>query len=87
MRRKTYSRVSARGQTVIPAEIRKKAGVKAGTRLYWLYEDGFIKAVTLPDDPIRGIMGTFKGRGPMTAELLEERRRDTEADPTSEKQT
>ena len=65
---------------MIPAEIRKKAGVKAGTRLYWLYEDGFIRAVTLPDDPIRGIMGIFKGKGPTTADLLEERRKEREAE-------
>lgn len=36
------STLSSRGQAVIPAEIRKAAGVQEGDRLVWTWENGMI---------------------------------------------
>jgi AbrB family looped-hinge helix DNA binding protein len=77
------SRVSKRGQTVIPAEIRKKAGIKAGNKLYWVYEEKLVKAIILPDDPVSALRGSLQGIGPTTMDILEERRKDREAEESA----
>jgi antitoxin PrlF len=78
------SRVSARGQTVIPAEIRRKLGLKAGARLWWaVYEEGAI-VVALPQDSVRGASGMLEGYDINSAVVLEERRKDRESEERHE---
>ncbi len=71
-----HTKVSVRGQTVVPREIREKFGIKPNSKLSWSAEDGVIIVIPIPEDPMRGLMGVLKGKGPTTENLLAERRRD-----------
>ena len=70
-----HTAVTKRGQTVIPAAIRKRYQIGAGVHLVWLDDGETIRVVPVPDDPIQSLRG--RGRGQKTTEhLLEERRKD-----------
>jgi AbrB family looped-hinge helix DNA binding protein len=60
--------VSRRGQTVIPAAIRKRYGIADGAQLVWLDDGRTIKVVPVSDDPIKALRG--RGRGKKLTELL-----------------
>ncbi len=67
--------VTKRGQTVIPAAIRKRYGIEEGQRIEWLDEGRSIKVVPAPPDPLRALRGRGKGEG-LGDRLLEARRED-----------
>ena len=67
--------VSKRGQTIIPAQIRKKYRIQPGDFLVWLDDGQTIKVVPVPADPVRALRG--RGRGEKLVErLLATRRED-----------
>lgn len=66
------SKVSVRGQTVIPKEIRQALGIKPNTRLYWKLQDGAVLVRPLPEDPVRASLGILRGKGSFE-EFLRER--------------
>ena len=67
--------VTKRGQTVIPAAIRKRYRIGGGARLVWLDDGETIRIVPTPADPIASLRG--RGRGEKLNErLLKERRAD-----------
>jgi len=67
--------VTKRGQTVIPAPIRKRYHIQEGDRLVWLDDGQTIKVIPVPADPIRALRG--RGRGERLVErLLTTRRED-----------
>jgi len=67
--------VSKRGQTIIPAQIRKKYHIQPGDYLVWLDDGQTIKVVPVPADPVRALRG--RGRGEKLVErLLATRRED-----------
>ncbi|GAB6286764.1 MAG: hypothetical protein STSR0009_29670 [Methanoregula sp.] len=67
--------VTKRGQTVIPANLRKKYQIGAGVHLVWLDDGDTIRVVPVTDDPIVSLRG--RGRGEKTTELLlVERKKD-----------
>ena len=70
------SKVSVKGQTVIPQEIRRALGITADTVLRWSVKDGVILVLPIPKDAVRASIGIFRDKGPSTADLLEERRRE-----------
>ena len=57
------SKVSVRGQTVIPKEIRKALGITENSRLYWKIQDGLIQVFPLPADPVQASLGLLRGKG------------------------
>jgi AbrB family looped-hinge helix DNA binding protein len=67
--------VTKRGQTVIPAAIRKRHGIQEGDFLAWLDDGETIRVVPIPADPIRGLRGSGNGEG-LAQKLLAERRKD-----------
>jgi AbrB family looped-hinge helix DNA binding protein len=67
--------VTKRGQTVIPAAIRKRHNIGAGARLVWLDDGETIRVVPVPGDPLRALRGSGRGRG-LTELLLTERAAD-----------
>ena len=69
--------VTKRGQTVVPAYIRKKYGIKEGDTLVWLEDVDGIKVVPVPQDPIRALRGRGQGEG-LGQKLLAKRREDRE---------
>jgi AbrB family looped-hinge helix DNA binding protein len=65
--------VTERGQTVVPAKIRRDYGIEPQTRLEWIDDGRSIRVVPLPGDPIRAAKGASKGLG---RRLLKERARE-----------
>jgi AbrB family looped-hinge helix DNA binding protein len=68
--------VTKRGQTVIPAAIRKRHQIGGGARLVWLDVGETIRIVPTPADPIVSLRGRGRGEG-LTTRLLKERRADS----------
>jgi bifunctional DNA-binding transcriptional regulator/antitoxin component of YhaV-PrlF toxin-antitoxin module len=65
--------LTSRGQTVIPAKIRKDHALGPETLLEWIDDGDTIRVVPLPRDPIRAAIGSTAGFGD---KLLAERGRD-----------
>jgi AbrB family looped-hinge helix DNA binding protein len=78
------SKVSARGQVSIPAEIRKRFNIEPESNVEWVVEGNTIKIVPLPKDPV----AVFRGRGSgrySTEHLIEERVDDRRREDDEEK--
>lgn len=70
--------VTIKGQMVVPAKVRKKYGIKKGTRVAIIEkEDGFI-VQPLDKKYFEQFAGILPGKGKATKTLLEERRKDRE---------
>jgi AbrB family looped-hinge helix DNA binding protein len=69
------SAVTRRGQTVIPAPIRKRYHIEHGDRLVWLDEGGVLRVVPVSADPVAGLRGAVRSAG-LGQALLESRRKD-----------
>lgn len=70
------STVTKRGQTVIPAPVRRQFHITPSDRLEWIVEDNTIRVVPVKKDPVAAFRK--KGKGGTTARLLEERLADRE---------
>ncbi len=68
--------VSAKGWVVIPAEYRKKYGIRPGDRVRIVDYGGVLSLVPDLADPIREAAGMLQGQSSLTAALLHERARD-----------
>jgi AbrB family looped-hinge helix DNA binding protein len=73
-------RISSKGWVVIPADIRKRYGLKPGDEVNVIDYGGVISLVPVRKDPINEGYGMLAGAGPLLDDLLEERRRDLEAE-------
>jgi bifunctional DNA-binding transcriptional regulator/antitoxin component of YhaV-PrlF toxin-antitoxin module len=71
------STVTERGQTAIPAALRKKYGLKPHMKLVWVDTGGGIRVVPVPTDAVKSFRGVFKGLG-LTDSLLKDRREELE---------
>ena len=69
------STVTERGQTAIPAALRKKYGLKAHMKLVWVDTGGGIRVVPIPADAVKSFRGVFKDLG-LTESLLKDRREE-----------
>ena len=71
--------LTERGQTSVPASLRKKYGLGPHAKLVWIDTGTGIHVVPMPKDPIKSFRGSFKGLA-LTEGLLkdrqEERRRE-----------
>jgi AbrB family looped-hinge helix DNA binding protein len=70
------STITTRGQTVIPAPIRRHFGLTPSDRLEWIIENDTIRVVPVRADPIAAFRG--QGSGGAVERLLRERRQDRE---------
>jgi AbrB family looped-hinge helix DNA binding protein len=71
--------VTKRGQTVIPASIRKRYQIQEGDYLVWLDDGEGIRVVPVARDAIRALRGRGRGEGlleRLLAARQEERARD-----------
>jgi len=66
----------AKGQIVIPAEMRKKYHIEPGTELQIMEYGGIIYLVPPVDDPVKAAQGFLPSRPSLSGQLLRERRSD-----------
>ena len=76
----TIVKTSAKGQIVIPAEIRKRLGIKPGQKVNLTIVDDKAVIKPLPQDPIKALRGILKGKPSMAEALLNERGKEIEHD-------
>ncbi|MEA3439976.1 MAG: AbrB/MazE/SpoVT family DNA-binding domain-containing protein [Chloroflexota bacterium] len=73
------TKITKRGQTVVPAPIRKRYGIQEGDLLVWLDDGETIKVIPIPSDPVEALRGSGEGENLLAALLLsraEERERE-----------
>jgi len=71
----TYATV--KGQIVIPASLRRKYGIKNGTKIIVTDIGDAIVLKPVTEQYLRNLQGSLKGRGGLKV-LVEERRKDKE---------
>ncbi len=69
--------LTRRGQTVVPAAIRKRHRISEGDHLVWMDDGTTIKVVPVPANPVRSLRGAGKGENLLKA-LAAERRKERE---------
>jgi len=72
---KIKTSVTKRGQTVIPASIRRKYKINEGTILQWIDTEEVIKVIPIPKNAISSLRGIAKGEK-LLEKLLKERALD-----------
>jgi AbrB family looped-hinge helix DNA binding protein len=72
----------SKGQVIIPARIRRRYGIKAGTRVHFIERNGEILIRPVTSATIRSLCGILKSDSSVTADLLAERARDCDRDLT-----
>ena len=68
-------RATAKGQIVIPAVLRRKYGIKNGTRLVVIDSGDSIILKPMTEEYLKKLQGSLKGKGGLKT-LLGERRKD-----------
>jgi AbrB family looped-hinge helix DNA binding protein len=68
--------VTTKGQLVIPARLRRRFGIKKGTTVSFLEDDGHIIVQPVTREFIRGLRGSLKGEPSALEVLREERQRE-----------
>jgi AbrB family looped-hinge helix DNA binding protein len=69
--------VTKRAQTVVPAKLRKRYGIKGGDFLEWIDDGKVIKVIPIPGDPIKALRGSARGEK-LVKRLWESRQEDRE---------
>jgi len=67
--------VTRHGQTVIPAQIRKRYGIREGDKLVWIDDGETIRVVPVPANPLKALRGSGKGEN-LLQTLLKERQKE-----------
>ena len=73
-----FATVTSKGQLVIPAKLRRKFGIRKGTRVAIVEEDHRIVLQPVTEDFIDSLWGSLKGEPSLTDFLKRERRREFE---------
>ncbi len=68
------TKVTSRGQTSIPARIRREFDITERTMLDWEVEEGRIVVYPSPEKPFEQLRGIARHIGPSVADLLAQRR-------------
>jgi len=70
--------VTSKGQLVIPSKIRKKFGIKGGTRVNIFEEKDGIKIIPITPEVIEANKGFLRTGGKLLKALMEEKKRERE---------
>jgi len=68
--------VTTKGQLVIPARLRRRFGIKKGTTVSFVEDNGRIIVQPVTREFIRGLRGSLKGEPSALEVLREERKRE-----------
>ena len=69
------SSITANGQTVIPAEVRRRFKLDSSKKLEWIVYQNYIRVVPVAADPIDAFRG--RGKGGSVEWLLQDRKSDS----------
>jgi AbrB family looped-hinge helix DNA binding protein len=72
--------VSSKGQLVIPARIRRRLGIKPGTKVCFVKQGSDILFRPITKKYIHGMSGMLKSGASVTKDLLKERKKDRECE-------
>lgn len=72
------SYVTTKGQLVVPARLRRRYGIKPGTKVCFIERGNEILFQPVTKEFIRSVCGMLKSDTSVTEELLKERARDKE---------
>ena len=78
--------VTTRGWIVIPARLRRKLGIKPGTKVRFIEHGNDILFQPVMKEYVRSVCGMLKNTTSATAELLIERKKDCEREPAKRKE-
>jgi AbrB family looped-hinge helix DNA binding protein len=73
--KKMLTTLSRRGQTVIPAAIRRRYHIQEGDKLVWIDDGETLKVIPIPNYPVRALKGIAKGER-LVEDLLKFRREE-----------
>lgn len=74
--------ITQRAQTVVPAVIRERYGIKSGDYLEWIDDGQIIKVIPIPADPIKALRGSAKGEQ-LLKRLIESRQEDRQREQSA----
>lgn len=72
--------VTKRGQTVIPALLRKRYSIADGDHLIWIDDGESIRVVPVPHNPLRALRGSGRGEN-LLEKLLRDRGEERNREP------
>ena len=70
--------VTSKGQLVIPAKLRRRYGIKPGTKVCFIERGGEVLFQPVTKEYIRSVCGMLKSKTSVTQQLLKERLKDQE---------
>ena len=73
-----FSVVTTKGQLVIPAKLRRKHGIRKGTRVAITEDDRRLVLQPITEEFIEGLWGSWKGEPSASDFLRKERKREHE---------
>jgi len=68
--------MNSKGQIIIPARLRKRYGLKPGTKVHFIERNNEILLQPATGESMRNQCGILKGGTPLTQMLLKERAKD-----------
>jgi bifunctional DNA-binding transcriptional regulator/antitoxin component of YhaV-PrlF toxin-antitoxin module len=74
--------VSSRGQTAVPAEVRKRFRLTGRARLEWLIDGDIVTVLPVPAESVRALRGSLRGQY-SGKQLLKDRARERRRDRRS----
>lgn len=72
------STMTSKGQIVVPAKLRRRHGLKPGTKVYFIERDGEILFQPVTREYLKSVHGMLISETSTTEELLKERTKDKE---------
>ena len=70
--------VTSKGQLVVPARLRRRYGIKPGTKVLFIERDNQILIQPVTKEYIRSVCGLLKSETSVTQALIKERAKDKE---------
>ena len=70
------TQLSEKGQILIPKPLRRKLGLRPGSKVHLIEEQGRLVVSPVPDDPIAAAAGFLEGGYSLTADLRREHREE-----------
>ncbi len=70
--------VTTKGQLVIPSKLRRKFGIKPGTRVNFYEEEDGIKLIPITPEVVKANIGFLGKEGDLLKALLEEKKKERE---------